>query len=123
MSGASAWSFGLEVHGDARGLQDVSVVLSDQVAVEIVDVDILAAGKAIAVGAELHDIVEDRAPRDQAFAWLDKAYDDHSEFMLWLKWDPRFDALRSDPRFEELVRKVADHTQKTDTAGGMQQRP
>ncbi len=42
---------------------------------------------------------------DQAFAWLDKAFDDHSEFLLWMNWDPSFDSMRADPRFAELEKK------------------
>ena len=49
---------------------------------------------------------------DQAFAWMDKAYDDHSEFLLLLNSAPGFDALRADPRFQKLVQRVAENTQK-----------
>ncbi len=41
-----------------------------------------------------------------AFRWLDKAYDDHSDCMPWLKDEPRFDSIRSDARFTKLLRKV-----------------
>ena len=44
---------------------------------------------------------------DEAFAWLQKAYQQRSEALLcWLKVDPRVDALRADPRFAELLRAV-----------------
>jgi tetratricopeptide (TPR) repeat protein len=43
---------------------------------------------------------------DEAFAWLEKAYEEHAFQMGWLKVEPRWDSLRSDPRFQELVRKV-----------------
>ena len=43
---------------------------------------------------------------DQAFAWLDKAYDGRDFILVFLKVDPTFDRLRSDPRFAELVRRV-----------------
>jgi serine/threonine-protein kinase len=43
---------------------------------------------------------------DEAFAWLEKAYEEHAFHMGWLKVEPRWDSLRSDPRFQELVRKV-----------------
>ena len=49
---------------------------------------------------------------DQAFAWMDKAYDDHSEPMLLLNSAPNFDPLRADPRFQKLVQRVAEKTQK-----------
>ena len=46
--------------------------------------------------------------RTRAFAFLDKAFSDRSEWMLGLKVEPEFDPLRSDPRFRELLRRVAD---------------
>lgn len=39
---------------------------------------------------------------DQTFAWLDKAYDDRSFWLLWLKVEPKFDRLRSDVRYTAL---------------------
>src|SRR5262249_40421191 len=44
--------------------------------------------------------------RDEAFKWLQKAYEAHSICMLWLNADPRLDPLRSDPRFIALVQQV-----------------
>ncbi len=44
---------------------------------------------------------------DEAFAWLQKAYEQRSEALLcWLKVDPRVDALRGDRRFAELLSAV-----------------
>ena len=44
--------------------------------------------------------------KDEAFAWLEKAYDERSFNMTWLKVEPRWDSLRSDPRFADLVRRL-----------------
>ena len=46
--------------------------------------------------------------KDSAFVWLEKAYQQHSPAMCGLKWDPVYysDAIRSDPRFLDLVRRV-----------------
>jgi serine/threonine-protein kinase len=43
---------------------------------------------------------------DLAFEWLDKAYEEQSSLLIWLKVDPTFDKLRSDPRFSLLLRKM-----------------
>ena len=43
---------------------------------------------------------------DQAIAWLEKAYQVRSEEMLILRVDPKLDALRSDPRFQDLLRRM-----------------
>jgi serine/threonine protein kinase/tetratricopeptide (TPR) repeat protein len=42
----------------------------------------------------------------RAFEWLDKAYRDRSDLLVYLKVDPRLDPIRSDVRFKELVTKV-----------------
>ncbi len=44
--------------------------------------------------------------RDAEYAWLDKAYDDRAEWLLWLPIDPLYDGERDDPRFKAMVRKV-----------------
>ena len=43
---------------------------------------------------------------DQAFAWLERAYQEQSNILQFLKVHPFFDPLRDDPRFVELVRRV-----------------
>jgi len=43
---------------------------------------------------------------DTAFEWLDKAYQDHEVEMYWLKVEPPFEPLRSDPRWQEMLDKV-----------------
>jgi tetratricopeptide (TPR) repeat protein len=44
--------------------------------------------------------------KDQAFAWLNKTFDEDPYRLTVLKTNPRFDWLRSDPRFEELLRRM-----------------
>jgi TolB-like protein len=44
--------------------------------------------------------------KEQAFAWLDKAYQVHDPALANLKVDPAFDSLRSDPRYADLLKKV-----------------
>jgi TolB-like protein/Tfp pilus assembly protein PilF len=43
---------------------------------------------------------------DQAFAWLERAYQERRQRLTWLNVDPLLDPLRSDPRFADLVRRV-----------------
>jgi TolB-like protein/Tfp pilus assembly protein PilF len=45
--------------------------------------------------------------KDQAFEWLQKAYEERSIFLIFLKVDPRLDPLRSDPRFQDLLRRMS----------------
>jgi tetratricopeptide (TPR) repeat protein len=44
--------------------------------------------------------------RSEALAWLEKAYQLHSPMMVWLKVDPRFDRIRQEPGFQELMHRV-----------------
>jgi TolB-like protein len=43
---------------------------------------------------------------DEAFDWFDRAFDERCIFMMALNADPRHDAIRSDPRFHELLRRM-----------------
>jgi DNA-binding winged helix-turn-helix (wHTH) protein/TolB-like protein/Flp pilus assembly protein TadD len=52
------------------------------------------------------DIYGALGEKDQAFAWLDKAYDERDNMVVLLKVDPLYDPLRSDPRFADLLRRV-----------------
>jgi serine/threonine protein kinase/tetratricopeptide (TPR) repeat protein len=41
-----------------------------------------------------------------ALQWLEKAYEDHSWDLIFLRVNPQWDLLRSDPRFGDLLRRV-----------------
>ncbi len=56
-----------------------------------------------AVIAGLHAALGEK---DQAFASLDKAYDERDFILILLRVDAMFDPLRSDPRFTDLLRRV-----------------
>jgi len=44
--------------------------------------------------------------KDQAFAWLEQAYNERDEELGLLKVDPMLDSLRADPRFVSLLERV-----------------
>ena len=46
------------------------------------------------------------AEYDQAFVWLERAYEERSGILQFLKVHPFFDAVRGDPRFAGLLRRV-----------------
>src|SRR2546425_714098 len=50
--------------------------------------------------------------KEQAFAWLERASEEHRDRIVWLNVDPLLEPLRSDPRFHDLVRRVGLPTKK-----------
>ena len=44
--------------------------------------------------------------KDKAFEWLEKAYEEHAPGLLDLDLDPDYDTLRTDSRFQNLVRRI-----------------
>jgi hypothetical protein len=53
--------------------------------------------------ATTHAVLGDR---NEVMAYLSKGYQGHSACIPDIKTDPRLDSLRSDVRFQELLRKV-----------------
>jgi len=44
--------------------------------------------------------------KEEAFFWLEKGYSQNDAQLIYLKIDPTFDPLRSDPRYTQLLRKI-----------------
>jgi hypothetical protein len=44
--------------------------------------------------------------KDQAFEFLNKTFDENPYRIAFIKVNPRFDVLRSDARFSELLRRM-----------------
>jgi TolB-like protein/Tfp pilus assembly protein PilF len=45
--------------------------------------------------------------REQGLAWLETAYANRDPYLAWLKVEPAFDSVRSDPAFQNLMRRLA----------------
>ena len=43
---------------------------------------------------------------EQAFYWLEEAYEQHDWLLCWVNVEPAFDPIRSDPRFIEILKKM-----------------
>jgi len=67
---------------------------------ELARQDRYASGYAIAL---IHAGLGDR---ERLFSALDAAYRERSHWLVWLNRDPRWNDVRSDPRFKDLVRRV-----------------
>jgi len=52
------------------------------------------------------DVYAGLGDRDQAFAWIEKAYEEHAGFLAYTRVDDIFDNLRSDPRYTDLLRRL-----------------
>jgi TolB-like protein/Tfp pilus assembly protein PilF len=44
--------------------------------------------------------------KEHAFEWLNKAFDEHSAFMVYMSSDPRLRELRPDPPFQDLLQRM-----------------
>jgi eukaryotic-like serine/threonine-protein kinase len=44
--------------------------------------------------------------KNQALAWLESGYTGHDVYLVWIKADPAFDTLHSEPRFQDLLRRL-----------------
>ena len=85
------------VEGAARRLENAKAVL-----VELQDIAkrrfVTAYGVAL-VYAGIGD-------SESAFTWLDRAFAERSHWLIWLRLDPRFEKLRADKRFSELLHRI-----------------
>jgi len=57
--------------------------------------------------------------KDDAFALLDKAYDEHSFSLAFVKVHPAFDPLRSDRRFGDLMHRIRLSPSRVVHSGGI----
>ena len=43
---------------------------------------------------------------ERAIEYLERSYEEHSHWLIYLHIDPSMDGLRSNPRFQDLLRRV-----------------
>ena len=86
------------MYGKARRARDAKAVLGE--------FEALQRQGRYASGYAFAAIYAGLGDREHVFAYLDAAYREHSHWLVWLKRDPRWDDVRSDPRFQNLVRGV-----------------
>lgn len=44
--------------------------------------------------------------KEPALAWLEKAFEERSDLLTWVNVEPMMDDVRSDPRFQDLIRRI-----------------
>lgn len=59
----------------------------------------VAAYDIATIYAQLGDV-------DETFAWLERAFEDRSQLIAWVPWDPAFDSVREDARYARVVRRL-----------------
>jgi serine/threonine protein kinase/Tfp pilus assembly protein PilF len=70
------------------------------------DLQRLRAEKVFIRPSLVAEVYASLGDKDKAIRWLDQGYTEHDAFMILLKVWPAYDPLRSDPRFEALVRRM-----------------
>jgi len=69
--------------------------------------DLLAESKTRYISpydiAVVHSGLDDK---ERAVEWLNRAYEEHAGFLIFVNSDPRFKPLRPDPRFQDLLRRM-----------------
>lgn len=66
----------------------------------------LLAGREYVPAYGLAEVYAALGDKEQAFAWLERAYEERSSELVYLKVEPRLDGLRSDLRFQHLLRRM-----------------
>jgi|HubBroStandDraft_1064217.scaffolds.fasta_scaffold32696_1 TolB-like protein/DNA-binding winged helix-turn-helix (wHTH) protein/Tfp pilus assembly protein PilF len=99
IDGSDEWS--------RAGLGHVYALLHDRANAEKIVQQLLQDSRGRSdLALELAAIYAALDEKDQAFAWLDKAYQNREGGLMFLNTPLSFDGLRSDPRFTNLIRKM-----------------
>jgi hypothetical protein len=48
----------------------------------------------------------DIGDRDRAMSALERAHAERASTLIWLKLEPRYDPIRGEPRFQEILREL-----------------
>jgi tetratricopeptide (TPR) repeat protein len=57
-------------------------------------------------GYQMATIYSGLGDKDEAFHWLNRGIEQRSTSNVFVKYDPFFDRLHSDPRFPEVLRRI-----------------
>ena len=51
--------------------------------------------------------------KDKTFEWLNQAYSQRTNWLVWLKQDPRWSFIKNDPRYLALLQKIGLNSEKS----------
>jgi len=58
------------------------------------------------LGYQMATVYAALGDKEQALKNLEHAIETGDKYLVWLKLDPRLDGLRSDPRFQKILRRA-----------------
>ena len=97
ISDAAYWAWSAYIHGRARQMTEAERAIHELLKIEKSgSVDPTSLAQAFAGMGD----------KDQALAWLEKAYAERSNALTSLKVNPAYDPLRGDARFRDLLQRV-----------------
>jgi TolB-like protein/DNA-binding winged helix-turn-helix (wHTH) protein len=95
--GPWAWSMLASVHGSSGQVAKARLALEK----------LIRANKSMQLDATPFVLAySGMGEKEQALTWLEKAYSQRSNVLVTLRVEPAYDLLRSDPRFQDLLRRV-----------------
>lgn len=111
---AGEWRTGLKLNGDLQVLSrfDSTLRRSDltgakrAVARMLVERRLEQAKQQYVFPQVFVELYLQAGDKENCLRWLAKAFDEHSSFLVEIAHDPSYDHLHSDPRFEEMLRRL-----------------
>lgn len=58
------------------------------------------------MAAQLAIVYAELQEKEEALRWLEEGYEERSAWIVYLNTDPRYDSLRSELRFRDLLRRM-----------------
>lgn len=95
------WPIGMAQIGNVYG------VAGDKInSKRVLDTMILLSQKQFVTAYGIALVYAGLNEKDNVFIWLNKAYEERSNWLVWVKSDPRWIPFQSDKRYAELVNRV-----------------
>ncbi|MEE9466651.1 MAG: tetratricopeptide repeat protein, partial [Candidatus Neomarinimicrobiota bacterium] len=96
-----------ELAGEAYSFPYISVLVSSRSeALEAINTLEKFSGQIYVGGVHYATVYASIGEMDQAFQWLEKAYEQRDNWLQYLKVAPRWDPIRDDPRYADLMRRM-----------------
>ena len=101
LASAPHWSVAMAQIGNVYGVSGDKINSQN-----VLDTMILLSQKQFVTAYGVALVYAGLDEKDNVFKWLDQAYEERSNWLVWVKSDPRWIPFQSDKRYAELVNKV-----------------